>query len=587
MAHVLFVNVGLPRDIQWRGKIVRTGIWKAPVQGRRRIKRLNVEGDGQGDLGGHGGEQRAVLVYQIESYRYWEERLVRRDFVPGQFGENFTIDGLPDSAVCIGDRYRIGTALFEVTQPRVTCYRVGIRMDEPQMAALLTSSGRPGFYLRVLEEGEVGAGDPIVPVSKGPEHMTVVEVNALLYSPHHPRDLLERTLRVPALSPGWRSSFEALVLSLNAYPSATGNAGLAAAAHAQTAAPGFWPLRVSRIDRESGNVISFGLQPIDGKRLTTPLAGQFVVLRLRPRVDGPLLFRSYSLSGAPSEMQYRISVKVEPKGAAGNYLNENIRTGDVLEVSKPRGSFTLQTGERPVVLMSAGIGATPMLAMLHALAMNASPREVWWLHGARDGGTHSFAAEARQLLAMLARGRSRIWYSRPAADDREGQDYDATGRLGGTSLDQMGVPRDGDFYICGPSGFLGELRRVLDMWGVSGDRIHSELFGGSPSLTPGVIDAPMGTPHQPSGPPGTGPLVSFARSGISVRWRLDDQSLLELAEACAVPVRWSCRTGVCHNCESGLISGTVSYEPVPLDPPAEGNVLICCSRPQEDTVLDI
>jgi MOSC domain-containing protein YiiM/ferredoxin-NADP reductase len=587
MAQLLFVSVGLPREIHWRGKIVRTGIWKAPVQGRRRIKRLNVEGDGQGDMGGHGGEQRAVLVYQIESYRHWEERLVRRDFVPGQFGENFTVDGLPDSEVCIGDRYRIGTALFEVTQPRVTCYRVGIRMDEPQMAALLTSSGRPGFYLRVLEEGEVGAGDPIVLVSKGPEHMTVVEVNALLYSPHHPRDLLERTLRVPALSPGWRSSFEALVLSLNTYPGATANAGLAPAAPAQTAAPGFWPLRVSRIDRESGNVISLGLQSIDGKRLTTPLAGQFVVLRLRPGVDGTLLFRSYSLSGAPSEMQYRISVKVEPNGAAGNYLNQNIRTGDVLEVSKPRGSFTLQTGERPVVLMSGGIGATPVLAMLHALAMSASPREVWWLHGARDGSTHSFATEARQLVAMLARGRSRIWYSRPAADDLEGQDYDVTGRLGGMSLDQIGVPRDGDFYLCGPSGFLGELRRVLDIWGVSSDRIHSELFGGSPSLTPGVIDAPISTPHQPMGPPGTGPLVSFARSGISVRWRLGDQSLLELAEACAVPVRWSCRTGVCHNCESGLISGTVSYQPDPLDPPAEGNVLICCSRPQGDTVLDI
>jgi MOSC domain-containing protein YiiM/ferredoxin-NADP reductase len=587
MAQLLSVNVGLPRDIEWRGKTVHTGIWKEPVQGRRRVKRLNVEGDGQGDPGGHGGEQRAVFVYQIESYRYWEERLVRRDFVPGQFGENFTIEGLPDSEVCIGDRYRIGTALFEVTQPRVTCYRVGIRMDEPQMAALLTSSGRPGFYLRVLEEGEVGAGDPILPVSKGPERMTVAEVNALLYSSHHPRDLLERALRIPALSPGWRSSFEALLLSLTAHPGATGNAGLAPAGAAQTAAPGFWPLRVSRIDRESGDVISFGLQPIDGRRLTTPLAGQFVVLRLHPSPGGPLLFRSYSLSGPPSDLQYRVSVKVEPNGAAGNYLNQHIRAGDVLDVSEPRGSFTLQAGDRPVVLMSAGIGATPVLAMLHALAMSASSREVWWLHGARDGANHSFATEARQLLTMLARGRSRIWYSQPAADDRAGRDYDATGHLGVMSLDQLGVPRDGDFYLCGPSGFLGELRTGLAGWGVPGERIHSEVFAGGPSLTPGVIDAPMGTPHQPSGPPGTGPLVSFARSGISVRWRLDDQSLLELAEACEVPVRWSCRTGVCHNCESGLISGAVSYQPDPLDPPAQGNVLICCSRPQEDIVLDI
>src|SRR5215470_8190446 len=199
MAQLLSVNVGLPRDIEWRGRIVHTAIWKAPVQGRRRVKRLNVEGDGQGDLGGHGGEQRAVFVYQIESYRYWERRLGRRDFTHGQFGENFTIEGLPDDEVCIGDRYRIGTALFEVTQPRVTCYRVGIRTDEPRMAALLTSSGRPGFYLRVLEEGEVGAGDEIVKVGEAAERMTVAEINALLYSPNHPRDGLARALTIEAL----------------------------------------------------------------------------------------------------------------------------------------------------------------------------------------------------------------------------------------------------------------------------------------------------------------------------------------------------------------------------------------------------
>src|SRR4051812_21987745 len=174
-ARLFSVNVGLPRDIQWKGRTVHTGIWKDPVTGRLRAGRLNLAGDGQGDLAGHGGEQRAVFVYQIESHRYWQEQLGRGDLVPGQFGENFTIQGLPDDTVCIGDRYRIGSALFEVTQPRVTCYRVGIRMNEPRMPALLTSSGRPGFYCRVLEEGEVGAGGDVVKVSDGPERMTVAE----------------------------------------------------------------------------------------------------------------------------------------------------------------------------------------------------------------------------------------------------------------------------------------------------------------------------------------------------------------------------------------------------------------------------
>ena len=170
-----------------------TGIWKDPVSGRRLVRRLNVDGDGQGDLAGHGGEQRAVMVYQADSYRYWERHLHRDDFTHGQFGENFTVDGLPDAEVCIGDRYRIGGALFEVTQPRVTCYRVGIRMNEPEMAALLVSHHRPGFYFRVLESGEVGAGDEIVKVADGPERISVAEIDALLYLPSRPRDRLERS----------------------------------------------------------------------------------------------------------------------------------------------------------------------------------------------------------------------------------------------------------------------------------------------------------------------------------------------------------------------------------------------------------
>jgi MOSC domain-containing protein YiiM len=206
MERLLSINVGLPRDVAWRGETVHTAIWKQPVQGRIRVRRLNVEGDGQGDLAGHGGEHRAVMVYQMDAYRYWEAQLGRNDFSYGQFGENFTVDGLPDDEVCIGDRYRIGNALFEVTQPRVTCYRVGIRMAEPAMAALLVSHHRPGFYFRVLEEGEVGAGDEIVKVADGPERITVADIDALLYLPNPSREQLERSLRVPALSQGWKTS---------------------------------------------------------------------------------------------------------------------------------------------------------------------------------------------------------------------------------------------------------------------------------------------------------------------------------------------------------------------------------------------
>jgi ferredoxin-NADP reductase len=238
-------------------------------------------------------------------------------------------------------------------------------------------------------------------------------------------------------------------------------------------------------------------------------------------------------------------------------------------------------------LLSAGIGATPVMAMLHALAASAGPREIWWLHGAHDGAHHVFAAEARGLLAKLTRGHSHVWYSQPTAEDRAGADYDTAGRLDAGALVDLGVPRDGDFYICGPSRFMSELTAAIGAWGVAPDRIHSEIFAGGPSLTPGIAAVTAREPHPPDGPAGAGPLVSFARSGLAVRWRESEANLLELAEACDVPVRWSCRSGVCHNCESGLISGTVAYQPDPLDPPAAGNILICCARPQGEVVIDL
>ncbi len=207
---LLAVNVGLPQDVTWHGQTVHTAVWKRPVDGPRQVRRLNIDGDGQGDLAGHGGEHRAVFVYQAESYQYWRGQLGRDDFSYGQFGENFTISGLADDQVCIGDRYQIGEALFEVTQPRVTCYRVGIRMNEARMPALLVSHHRPGFYFRVLREGAVQAGDEIVQVAAGPQAMTVAEIDGLLYLPGHSRERVLSALRIPALPDGWKASFRAI-----------------------------------------------------------------------------------------------------------------------------------------------------------------------------------------------------------------------------------------------------------------------------------------------------------------------------------------------------------------------------------------
>ena len=347
MGRLLSINVGLPRDITWRGQTVHTAIWKMPVEGPRMVRRLNVDGDGQGDLAGHGGERRAVFVYQMDSYRFWQNQFGRSDFTYGQFGENFTVEGLPDAEVCIGDRYRIGGALFEVTQPRVTCYRVGIRLDQPEMAALLVKHGRPGFYFRVLDEGVVEAGDEITRVASGPERMSVFEINTLLYMPGHPRDQLERALRIPALSTGWRSSFEALLTQERKGGMTTGNAGLTAASNPPPAWAGFRPLRVSRKVHESGNVISLVLEPTDGQPLAAALPGQFVVLRIGPG-SAPTLMRSYSLSGELGAMQYRVSVKREVHGAASSYVDDTLQIGDIVSASAARGNFTLRPGNTPL-----------------------------------------------------------------------------------------------------------------------------------------------------------------------------------------------------------------------------------------------
>jgi ferredoxin-NADP reductase len=312
-----------------------------------------------------------------------------------------------------------------------------------------------------------------------------------------------------------------------------------------------------------------------------------VVLRLHPQADAPAVFRSYSLSGPPDAGRYRISVKQEPQGVASTYVSTRLRAGDMLDVSEPRGAFTLQRSDLPAVLLSAGVGVTPVLAMLHALASEGSVRPVWWIFGARNSGDHPFAREARDLLAKLPNARSHVQYSRPDATDRLGSDFDAAGHLTVTTLEKLGVPTEADFYLCGPPAFLADFTAGLSRWGVAPDRVHTEIFGSGQSITPGVAKAPRRPPHAPAGPVGEGPRISFARAGITVSWDSRFQSLLEFAEACDVPVRWSCRSGVCHTCECGLISGSVKYDPEPLDAPAVGNLLICCSRPQEDTVIDL
>ena len=318
--------------------------------------------------------------------------------------------------------------------------------------------------------------------------------------------------------------------------------------------------------------MSIHLVDPDGIPVPAALPGQFLTLRLQPEPGQPSLLRNYSLSGPPGADDYRISVKREPDGAGSGYLHTHLRVGDRLEIAAPRGTFTLNPNKTPVLLISAGVGATPTLAMLHALAAEHSEREVWWLHGARNGADHPFADESRTLLASLANGRGHIAFSRPGPDDIEGRDFDSTGRLSPAVLASLELPHDADAYLCGPASFMSETGAALAELGLDPGRIHLELFGPAPGQTPGIASAPSRPPHLPTGTPGSGPTIEFSRSNLAVAWSTEYPSLLELAEACDVPVRWSCRTGVCHSCETAIVSGTVEYNPDPVEPPADGSV---------------
>ena len=306
-----------------------------------------------------------------------------------------------------------------------------------------------------------------------------------------------------------------------------------------------------------------------------------------PAAAAPL-FRSYSLSGPLSPERYRISVKIEPNGAGGIYLREHVRVGDALDVSVPRGSFILQPGERPVVLLSAGIGATPVLAMLHALATARSTRPILWLYGTRDRQHHPFAAEVRRLMLALTHGRSYVCYSQPDSSDKMAGDFDAAGHLSRSVFDEVGIPREADVYLCGPSRFMAEMKAALAMLGVAPERIHVEIFNGSESMTPGVVGAATRAPHPPEHDPATGPLVSFARSGIAAHWDATAyQSLWSWPKRAMSPSVGRAGPVCVTTVRVAWFPGRSPTDPEPLDKPAEGNLLVCCSQPTRDVVIDL
>jgi ferredoxin-NADP reductase/MOSC domain-containing protein YiiM len=580
---VLSVNVATPRGVSWRGQQVATGIFKTPVEGRVRIRTLNVDGDRQADLRVHGGWDKAVYAYPSEFYELWRGERPELALPWGQFGENLTIEGLLDDDVCVGDRFRVGRAELIVTQPRLPCFKLGIKMERDQFVGEFLDRRLLGFYFAVAREGDVEAGDPIVELSRDARRFRVTEITRLFLDDREDVEGLQRAVELDVLSESWRNYFRKALAALGRSRSVR-----LVPKSPPPAWPGFRPFEIRDKVRESEDVCSFHLRPADGRPLSPYRPGQFLTLRL-PDADGPTgqLVRTYSISDRPNADSYRLTVKkitrpgADPSvGLASGILHHRVVVGDVLEAKAPAGLFTIDPTEayRPAVLVAGGIGITPILAMLNSIAEYGPERETWLFYGVRDDRDHLMRAHLEALADRHPSLRVHVSYSRPRRESgRIIGAPDHEGRISMHLLQDVLPASYYDYYLCGPGPMMRDLSEGLRAWGVPEDRIHSEAFG------PTAIKETLNTTT-----PGTcKAAVSFARSKVATVWRKCDSPLLEVAEASGIAIPFGCRAGNCGTCVTRILSGSVTYLHEPAAPLAASEILPCVAVPDSDVVLDV
>lgn len=357
---------------------------------------------------------------------------------------------------------------------------------------------------------------------------------------------------------------------------------------------GFRELRVVAKIAESSLITSFHLEAADGSALPAFRPGQFLVFKIPAGDAKGHVLRNYSLSGAPDDpSHYRISVKREPSagpglpvGLSSNYLHDSIGVGDVLTADGPRGEFVLdETSERPVVLLSGGVGLTPMMAMLHALAQR-SARRTLFLHACENGGVHALRDEVGQLIGQRPGLTAHFCYRAPSPEDRAARRFDSEGFITREALQDLLCLDEYDFYLCGPPPFMQAMYQSIRSLGVARDRIAYEFFGPATVLERDTKPVPPAAPAAPVA--ATGAItVEFRKSGITAVWDGAAQSLLSFAEDYGLSPEFSCRAGVCSTCKSQIVAGDVTYFEDPLDDLEAGEVLLCCSRPKTSVVLDL
>lgn len=574
---LLSVNAGKAKPVTVQGETVITAFGKSPTCGAVQVETRGLVTDDH--VWGADDPDRALLFYQRSYYDSWDSELGRR-LPHGAFGENLTFEGPADDEVMLGDELRIGEVRLRVTQPRIPCRKMGVWHGEDFPNRFLRS-GRVGFFCSVVEPGLVRAGDKIELLRRGEDEMSVADLTRILYLQRPELEELSRVLACSVLSTEMRARAEALLHRAKGDDAWSGDRALVITARR----------------REAAEVVSFDLADPEGTRLPDFEAGQFLTMTLDvPGTDKPVV-RAYSLVGRSEDgLGYRIGVKREsapatspgaPPGVASGYLHAEVKEGAQLLSRSPRGRFVVQPGDRPVVLISAGIGITPMLAMLEQLAEREPQRPVLFAHGARSSRDLAFGPHVRRVVAAGDQLRSHLMFSRPGAGDVLGQDFDEAGRLTPAVLEQTLPPLDADYYICGPADFMANMVTGLIDRGVPEDQVHYEFFGAAKPLfgdTAGEKTEPGPVAVDAAGRP---IVVTFARSGISVEWRENTFSLLALAEQTGLRPESDCRTGVCGMCVSRLDDGEVEYAIDPMDGAQPGQVTVCVARPATSVMIDL
>jgi ferredoxin-NADP reductase/MOSC domain-containing protein YiiM len=575
---VVSLNLGLPRTVQWNGKAVSTGIFKAPVSDRIALRPLNFDGDRQADLSVHGGPDKAAYAYPVEHYAYWRRELPNMALPWGMFGENLTTEGLQEHAVQVGDRFRIGSAEVVVTQPRLPCYKLGLRFGRDDIIRRFLASGRTGFYFKVVAEGDVAGGDPIVLVERAAGSVPVSEVTRLYVRDKDDVEGLRRIVEVAALPDDWRDYFKEQISQASARGQRQS---------ARTSPwPGFRPFILRERVRESDDVSSFYLVPADASPLPPYRPGQYLTVRVSvPGLERSVV-RSYSLSDAARNDYYRVTIKriasrsEESQAASGlvsTYFHDRLAVGDRIEAKAPSGTFTIDIAQhdRPVVLIGGGIGLTPLLSMLNSIVAADSPRETWLLYGVRNDREHIMRKHLEAVSRTHPNVHLHIFYSRPSRE-MDGPGIHV-GRIDLPAMRRLMPSNAYDFYLCGPPSMLDSVARDLEGWGVPPDRVHTEAFG------PATIKRSV---RSPATQPDCGIEVTFARSGVSTLWSRCESPLLELAEEHSVAIDFGCRAGSCGTCVTRLLSGTVRYLRPPNAPLEGDEVLPCIAVPAVPLSLD-